>query len=163
MRSSTSSEGPRLVRFAVPCAQTRVTIEMHSRMNGTGSAVRFERPAQQITEPQAKREMRSVLCHSLVVDSTERGRHHCSGEFEQLLLTCIEGCGLRSNTNRFKVCAPEASMRTVLTMDIRTATFSEYVSLSNSCIFHDCDIKHTCYNVMLYGYGSHAMFSLLST
>ena len=34
MRSSTSSEGPQLVRFAVPCAQTRVAIEMHSRMNG---------------------------------------------------------------------------------------------------------------------------------
>ena len=30
MCSSISSEGPRLVRFAVPCAQT----EMHSRMNG---------------------------------------------------------------------------------------------------------------------------------
>ena len=34
MRSSTSSEGPRLVRIAVPCAQTRVAMEMHSRMNG---------------------------------------------------------------------------------------------------------------------------------
>ena len=33
MCSSTSSEGPRLVRIAVPCtcAQTRVVIEMHSR------------------------------------------------------------------------------------------------------------------------------------
>ena len=26
-----------------------------------------------------------------------------SGEFEQLLLTCIEGCGLQSNRSRFKV------------------------------------------------------------
>ena len=33
MRSTTSSEGPRLVRIAVPCAQTRVAIEMHSRVN----------------------------------------------------------------------------------------------------------------------------------
>ena len=51
------------------------------------SATRFERPAQQATEPRAKQETRSVLCHSLVVDSTERGCRHCSGEFEQLLLT----------------------------------------------------------------------------
>ena len=36
MCSSTSSEGPRLVRIAVPCAQTRMAIEMHSssRTNG---------------------------------------------------------------------------------------------------------------------------------
>ena len=34
MRSSISSEGPRLVRIAVPCAPTRVAKEMHSRMNG---------------------------------------------------------------------------------------------------------------------------------
>ena len=34
MRSFTSSEGPRLVRFAVPCAQTKVAIEVHSRTNG---------------------------------------------------------------------------------------------------------------------------------
>ena len=84
----------------------------------------FKRPAQQATEPQVERETRSVLCHSLVVDSTERGYRHCSGEFEQLLLTCIEGCGLRSNTNRFKVCAAAAGMRTVLyyTIDMCTAS-----------------------------------------
>ena len=40
----------------------------------------------------------------------EREHRHCSGEFEQLLLTCIEGCGLQSN--RFKVRAPA-----VLTVD----------------------------------------------
>ena len=34
MLSATSSEGSRLVRIAVPCAQTRVAIEMHSRTNG---------------------------------------------------------------------------------------------------------------------------------
>ena len=33
MRSSTSSKGPRLVRFAVPRAQTRVAIEMHNFSN----------------------------------------------------------------------------------------------------------------------------------
>ena len=93
MHSLTSSEGPRLVRIAVPCAQTRVSIEMLSH----------------VTEPRVKRETRSVLRHSVVVDSIERGRHHCSGEFEQLLLTYIEGCGLRFNTNRFKVRAVAAS------------------------------------------------------
>ena len=30
--------------------------------------MRFERPVQQATEPQAKRETRSILCHSVVVD-----------------------------------------------------------------------------------------------
>ena len=74
-----------------------------------------------------------------MVDSTERGCHHCSGEFEQLLLTCIEGCGLQSNTNRFKVRAAAAGMRTLLTVDIRIAremrlSLSIALILSNSCI-----------------------------
>ena len=44
---------------------------MHSRARASGaSAVRFDRPAQQATEPQAKREVMSALCHGLVVDST---------------------------------------------------------------------------------------------
>ena len=77
------------------------------------SATCFERPAQQATEPRVKRETKSVLCHSLVVDLTERKRRHCSGEFEQLLLTHIKGCGLRSNTNRFKVRAAAAGMHSV--------------------------------------------------
>ena len=34
MRSSTSSEGPRLVRFAFLRAQKRVAIEMHPQTNG---------------------------------------------------------------------------------------------------------------------------------
>ena len=33
MRFSTSSEDSRLVRIVVPCAQTRVAIETHSRAN----------------------------------------------------------------------------------------------------------------------------------
>ena len=81
MCSSTNLKGPRLVRFAVPCAQTTVAIEMHSRT--AQNATCFERPVQQATEPRAKQEMRSVLCHNLVVDSTEREHRHCSGEFEQ--------------------------------------------------------------------------------
>ena len=56
-----------------------------------------------------------------MVDLTERGRRHCSGNFEQLLLICIKECGLRSNTNRFNVRAAAADMRTVLTIDIHTA------------------------------------------
>ena len=35
MRSFISSEGPRLVRIKVPCAQTMVAIEIHRRINGT--------------------------------------------------------------------------------------------------------------------------------
>ena len=100
--------------------------------------MRFERPAQQATEPRAKRETRSVLHHSLVVDLIERGCRHCSGEFEQLLLTCIKGCGLQNNTNRFKVRTASAGMCTVLTIGIRTARemrFSvSYNTVNNSCI-----------------------------
>ena len=44
---------------------------MHSRARASGAcAVRFDRPACQATEPQAKREAMSALCHGLVVDST---------------------------------------------------------------------------------------------
>ena len=46
-------------------------IEMHSRARASGaSAARFDRPARQATEPRAKREAMSALCHGLVVDST---------------------------------------------------------------------------------------------
>ena len=82
--------------------------------------MRFKKPAQQATKPQVKREMRSVLCHSLAADSTERGSRHCSGEFEHLL-DLHRWCGLRSNTNRFKVHTAAAGMHTILTSDIRTA------------------------------------------
>ena len=89
MRSFTSSEGPQLVRIAVLCAQIMVAIEMHWR------ATRFERPASRPPRLE-QRERRGLffLIHSLVVDSTERHCCHCNHEFEQLLLTCIEGCGL---------------------------------------------------------------------
>ena len=44
---------------------------MHSRARASGeSAAHFDRPARQATEPQAKREAMSALCHGLVVDST---------------------------------------------------------------------------------------------
>ena len=49
-------------------------------------------------------ETRSVLCHSVVVDSTFKQSENVAiavMNFEQLLLTCIEGYGLQSN--RFKV------------------------------------------------------------
>ena len=48
-------------------------VEMHSRSRARvsgASATRFDWPAQQATEPQAKRETISALCHGLVVDST---------------------------------------------------------------------------------------------
>ena len=82
MHCATSSEGPQLIRIAVPCAQTRVAIEMHLERTAQ-SATCLERPAQQVTKPRVKRETRSVLCHSLVVDSTfeQSECRHCSGEF----------------------------------------------------------------------------------
>ena len=43
MLSSTSSEGPRLVRFAVPYAQTRVAIEMHNFSNERHKAAHVSR------------------------------------------------------------------------------------------------------------------------
>ena len=57
----------------MPCAQTRLPgprghkDDMHSRARASGA--RFDRPARQATEPRAKREVMSALCHGLVVDS----------------------------------------------------------------------------------------------
>ena len=77
MRSPTSLEDSRLVRIVVPCAQTRLprprghrdAFSSSSAVRGA-SAARFNRPAWQATEPRAKREAMSALCHGLVVDST---------------------------------------------------------------------------------------------
>ena len=61
-----------------------------------------------------KREMRSVLCHALVVDLTFDQSENVAiavvSSSTQLLLTCIEGCGLRSNTNRVKVHAAACTL-----------------------------------------------------
>ena len=68
-------------------------------------------PAKQATET-AGSERRGLFF--VVVDSTFEQRENvdrnCTGpgEFEQLLLTCIEGCGLRSN--RFKVRAAACAL-----------------------------------------------------
>ena len=72
MCSPTSSEGSRLVKIVVLCAQTRVPGPRGHRERGTleRSAAHFDRPAQQANKPRAKRQARSVFCHSLVVDST---------------------------------------------------------------------------------------------
>ena len=75
MRSPTSSEDSRLVRMLCRVhkrgCQGLGAIEMHSRARASGaSAARFDRPAWQATEPRAKREAISALCHGLVVDST---------------------------------------------------------------------------------------------
>ena len=44
-------------------------IEMHSRARASSaSAAPFDRPVWQATEPRAKREAMSPLCHGLVVD-----------------------------------------------------------------------------------------------
>ena len=72
MRSTTSSEYSELLcRMHKRGCQGLGTIEMHSRARASGaSAARFDRPAQQATEPRAKREAMSALCHGLVVYST---------------------------------------------------------------------------------------------
>ena len=67
-------QGSGLVRAVGPCAQRRVAlmpraIETHCQtIDRRESAVRFERLAKQAlalaTKPRAKREARSVLCHS---------------------------------------------------------------------------------------------------
>ena len=111
MRSPTSSEGSQLVRIVVPCAQMRVSRPRGHRdacsSEWRKAAARFKGPAQQATKPRVKQEVRSVLCHSLVIDSTgENVAIH--NEFEQLLLTCIKGCGLRNN--RFKVHAAAGAL-----------------------------------------------------
>ena len=123
MRSSTSSEGPRLVRIAVPCCINKGG-HRDAFSNEWRKAPRVSRARGLLSRPPSlvRSKRRGLFfVHSLVVDSTERGHCHGSGEFKQLLLTCIEGCGLRSNTNRFKLYAAAAGMRTVLTIDIRTA------------------------------------------
>ena len=65
MRSPTSSEDARLVMIVVLCAQTRLPGPWSHR----DAFSRFDKPAWQATEPRAKREAMSVLCHGLVVDS----------------------------------------------------------------------------------------------
>ena len=115
MRSSTSSEDSQLVRIAVPCAQTRVAIEMHSRTNGTKRRAFREACS---AGHRASSEARDEVC-SL---SEPGGRFAIAvAEFEQLLLTCIEGCGLRSHTNRFKVRAAAASWHAHCTLTYSTA------------------------------------------
>ena len=67
---------------------------MHSRARASGvSAARFDRPARQATEPRAKREAMSALCHGLVIDSTFEQSENVAITW-QLLLACNEGCGL---------------------------------------------------------------------
>ena len=68
MRSSTSSEGPRLVRIAVPCAFSISNKQCEALHVLRGLACSACRPC--ATKPRAKQETRSVLCHALVVDLT---------------------------------------------------------------------------------------------
>ena len=55
---------------------------MHSRARASGaSAAYFDRPARQATEPRAKREAMSALCHGLVVDSMFERRHQSTSSY----------------------------------------------------------------------------------
>ena len=64
------------------------------------STARFERPAQQATEPRAKREARSILCHSLMVDSTFEQSENIAitRPVRAAVLAGSEGCGLGHNS-----------------------------------------------------------------
>ena len=71
MHSPTSSEDSRLVKIVVPCAQTRLSGPRgHRDAFLSSSKRRKHRVFRQATEPQAKREAMSALCHGLIVDST---------------------------------------------------------------------------------------------
>ena len=76
MRSPTSSEDSRLVRIVVPYAQTRLPRPRGHRDAFSSSSERRKHRvfrqacSAQATEPRAKREAMSALCHGLVVDST---------------------------------------------------------------------------------------------
>ena len=115
MRSATSSDSPRLVRIEVPCAQTRVAIGMERMVRSTAC-------------------LRGLLSRPPSLGRfdvrTERERRLCSGEFEQLLLTCIKGCGLQSS--RFKVCA--AQRHAHCDIQLGRQIFCE-LTVNNSCIY----------------------------
>ena len=67
-----------------------------------------------------------------MVDSTERGRHHCSGEFEQLLSPCSEGL-IGSKFMLLQL----AGMRTVLTYSTATCRemrFSMSFKVALKCV-----------------------------
>ena len=72
--------------------------------------MRFERPAEQAlvldTEPRARREARSVLCHtcnSLVVTFEQSENVAIAHLIGARAAACSEGCGLCNNRYRFKV------------------------------------------------------------
>ena len=94
MCSPTSSKDSRLVRIVVPCTQTRLPEPRGHRDAGISTGLLGRPP----TEPRAKQEAMSALCHSLVVDltfcSSGVRTSNLHGEFEQLLLACSEGWGL---------------------------------------------------------------------
>ena len=54
---------------------------MHSRARASGASdARFDRPARQATEPRAKREAMSALCHGLVYGLVVHGRFDVRAE-----------------------------------------------------------------------------------
>ena len=93
-------QGSGLVRTVGPCAQRRVVLMPRAIATGRDvllnyrreSATRFERPAKQAlalaTKPRAKREARSILCHTCQWSSSdvqaEQERHTAIAHLEQL-------------------------------------------------------------------------------
>ena len=80
---------------SVMCTQTRVAIEMHSQMNSMKHCT-FQKAclAGHLVSSEVRDEICSLSCSGGRFNvQVEQERCHCSGEFEQLLLTYLERCG----------------------------------------------------------------------
>ena len=138
MHSSTSSEGSRSVRIVVPCAQTRVATETHSRANDAKHRM-FQEACPAGHRAQAKREARSVLCHSLMIDWMLMSSSSCSWP-------AVRGCGLHQDSIGSKfgatfICAWALYWLHWQSTMVMLATFS-----------HDCDITWLWHQTFLCNY-----------
>ena len=82
---ATNSDGPRLVRIEVPCAQTGVTIGIH--LNERRKAPRVSRGLLSRPPSLERSERQGLFFVGRFDVRIEREYRLCSGEFEQLLLT----------------------------------------------------------------------------
>ena len=138
MHSSTSSEGSQLVRIVVPCAQTRVAIETHSRVKGTKcrafrEASKARGKVCSLSQPDGKFNVRAEqerCCYTVSSSS-------CSWPAVRSVVYAIIAQVQSSGATFICVCA--LYMLLVAQPCILFSTLS-----------HDCDIKHTCYVYVYY-------------
>ena len=155
MHSATSSEHSQLVRIVVPCAQTRVAIETHSRWT-VWSAANFEKPAEQATKPRAKQEARSVLCHTCTCQYSggrfdiwaERERCHCMLSSSSCCWPAVRGVAYATIGSKFPPLSYSACTNVHCTNgQCWHAAWGPGILLDflGACYStsHDCDIKHT--------------------